>query len=84
MGVDFLANVVVVDLSPIVGDQRTDDELACLGELHEVRWLNLASDRVTDAGLKHFGGLSHLRMLCLRGNRITGYGIRKRTLLASS
>jgi hypothetical protein len=77
VGIDYLADVVGVQLSGY--DQRvraTDDLMTEVGKLDRLRELDLnGCERVTDAGLAHLRGLSRLRKLKLMDSGIKGPGL---------
>ena len=77
VGVDYLADVVGVQLSGY--DQRvraTDDLMTEVGKLDRLRELDLnGCESVTDAGLAHLRGLSRLRVLKLMDSGIKGPGL---------
>jgi Leucine-rich repeat (LRR) protein len=52
----------------------TDSGLACLEDLHELRWLRL-SERCTDVGLAHLENLKSLEVLIVSSNGITDAGL---------
>ena len=64
--------VVAVDVH---GADVSDDWLARLEGLDQLRQLNLAATPFTDAGLTHLRGLTELRGLNLAGTRITDAGL---------
>jgi hypothetical protein len=63
LGVDFFHDVtlVVIDVVP-----ATDDILATLAQLPEVRYLAFFSARVTDQGLAHLQSLNKLQLLSIQ------------------
>jgi hypothetical protein len=78
IGVDYVANVVSVNLStPNVNDRKkADDEtLAHVGRLGRVENLNLADTEVTDDGLAHLKGLARLRDLNLDNTQVGDAGL---------
>jgi len=73
VGVDFLANVVWVDL----GDARvTDGGLMHLKRLTNLKLLYICNTQVSDAGLKHLQGLTNLRKLHLSRSQVTDAGLK--------
>jgi uncharacterized protein (TIGR03067 family) len=64
--------VVLVNLS---GTAITDDQLACLGGLSDLRELDLGRTRITDKGLVHLRGLTSLQTLSLVRTPVSGEGL---------
>lgn len=78
IGVDYVANVVAVNLSRpnANGSNKADDQtLAHVGRLGRLENLNLADTAVTDAGLGHLKGLTNLRDLNLWNTEISDAGL---------
>jgi hypothetical protein len=55
-------------------DTITDNGLAHVGQLTELRVLFLQGPRITDAGLRHLKGLNRLEFLSLTGTQVTDEG----------
>jgi len=53
----------------------TDDGLACLKHLSEMRILELPKSQITDAGLVHLGRMSELRELDIGWDTVSGKGL---------
>lgn len=70
--------IVEVDLS---GTNVTDDDLRLVGNLSELRTLNLHRTGVSDAGVLHLQGLKHLVTLTIGDTRITNAGLKALTAL---
>jgi thiol-disulfide isomerase/thioredoxin len=70
--------VVEVDLS---GSTVTDDDLRLVGNLAELRTLNLHRTGISDAGVEHLKGLRHLTTLTIGNTRITNAGLKALTAL---
>jgi hypothetical protein len=78
VGVDFVANVVSVDMMRPwpKGSSKVDDEtLAHVGRLGHLEILQLNDTAVTDAGLAHIKGLTALRDIEIRGTAVTDLGL---------
>jgi hypothetical protein len=78
IGVDYVANVVSVNLStPSAKDANKADDatLAHVGRLGRLENLNLAGTAVTDAGMAHLKGLTSLRDLNLWNIQVGGAGL---------
>jgi hypothetical protein len=78
VGVDYVANVVGVNLStPNVNapNKANDETLAHVGRLGRLENLNLADTAVTDAGLAHLEGLTNVRDLNLWNTQVTDAGL---------
>ena len=76
--VDYVANVVYVDLSPMGRNRPSsadDGTLAQVGRLGRVNNLNLDGTAITDAGLGHLKGLASLRSLRIVETRVTDAGL---------
>jgi hypothetical protein len=75
--VDYVANVVYVDLMPRTRSApKVDDQtLAQVGRLRHLEELRLTRAAVTDAGLAHLEGLSRLRHLQIDGTRVGDAGL---------
>ena len=56
-------------------DFCTDSNLKDLGDLKDLRWLDLINTSITDAGLEYLKGMTELEVLYLNGTRITGAGM---------
>lgn len=63
---------LMVDLSRAT---HTNDDLACLKDLHDLRGLFVQDAHVTDAGLQHLRGLKDLRVLSLTSPKLTDAGL---------
>jgi WD40 repeat protein len=64
--------VVQVNLA---GTAITDDQLACLAGLSDLRELDLGSTRISDKGLAHLRGLTSLQTLSLVRTPVSGEGL---------
>jgi hypothetical protein len=64
--------IVAVDLH---GSSARDEEMRLLGDLPDLRQLNLAATAVTDAGLVYVAQLRHLRGLNLNLTRVDDEGL---------
>ena len=78
VGVDYVANVVHVNLVPQRGadaNRANDETLAHLGRLGRLEHVNLNDTAVTDAGLAHLKGLTNLNGLDLWHTQIGDAGL---------
>jgi hypothetical protein len=78
IGVDYVANVVHVNLVPQRANdpnQADDETLAHVGRLGRLESLNLAGTAVTDAELAHLKGLTSLRDLNLWNTQVGDAGL---------
>jgi hypothetical protein len=78
IGVDYVANVVSVNLVPHRAnypDKADDETLAHVGRLGRLENLILASTAVTDAGMAHLKGLTSLRDLNLWNTQVGDAGL---------
>ncbi len=71
VGVDYLANVVFINLH----DRGNDQVLEQVARLNHLRQLHRTGFAVTDAGLAHVGRLSELQLLSLDDTRVTDAGL---------
>jgi len=71
LGDDFFSSVVLVQIE---GNHVTDDWLARLEPLGDVKHLYLRCPQITDAGLAHLSGMN-LRELSLERSRVTDAGL---------
>ena len=55
----------------------TDEGLEALGQLRQLRWLELVNTRVTDAGLMHLKGCAGLQRVKLHGTKVTPAGVKE-------
>ena len=55
----------------------SDDSLACLKQLPDLRELHLEDTRISDAGLEHLKGLTNLQYLYLGWTKVTHAGVKK-------
>jgi hypothetical protein len=72
LGDDFRNPVVLVRLAR---SQASDEDLAAIRRLTDLRMLDLGDTRVTDEGLRHLAGLEHLEVLVLNGTAVTDRGL---------
>jgi hypothetical protein len=78
VGVDYVANVVHVNLVPRKANDPTranDETLVHVGRLGRLKELILCDTAVTDAGLAHLRGLTKLRGLNLLHTQISDSGL---------
>ncbi len=59
------------------GSRVSDDSLACLKQLPDLRELHLEDTRISDAGLEHLKGLTNLQYLYLGWTKVTDAGVKK-------
>lgn len=77
LGKEYFRKVFAVDLAASGGAQASDDNLAFLELLDDVRIIEMGNSLAyTDDGLKHLAGLAKLHTLDLRGCSIRGSGLR--------
>lgn len=72
LGDDFFSDVVGVGF---FHDSLGDDDLAVLGTLPHLEFIELVHVPITDRGLRHLDGLQRLQYLNLKGSPITDAGL---------
>ena len=75
LGEEWFRKFVLINFDE--GSDPTDDDLALLQDLPDVREITLFDrNRITDEGLVHLGRLKHLEKLPLHGTGVRGPGLR--------
>ena len=52
-----------------------DQAMTCVGQMGQLKHLNLGGSQITDAGLRHLQGLASLQYLDISGTKITDNGL---------
>jgi hypothetical protein len=70
VGVDYFGNVVAVYLP----NRCSDQELAHIGKLPRLEWLQISRGDITDRGLENMKGLTGLKVLIIQRTKTTDAG----------